>query len=233
MKTFEEQMYDAIKELIHQTDEKDQFRQTYLKTMLDRIEKAMQIDHIIHGYMIYQCKHCGKVYIMNLEKGLEDPTDDKNAGKHKPVPFTFPCIACGSDAYHIVQNTTVYSYGKNYRSYKEMINEPNKLIFPNFFWNDPESDCGVPIVFEPDFINMIPIGYGKTINYAAIDEFVQEHAVELPTPLLFFEDENNFDTLTEHKVERFETANREFRRHGPKGKGGYQRNKSNKKLYEY
>lgn len=49
----------------------------YVKEIMpSRIKKTSETDHIIHGYMLYRCKSCGKVYVMNLEKGLEDPTDD-------------------------------------------------------------------------------------------------------------------------------------------------------------
>lgn len=124
----------------------------YLNLMEERIKKVTKEDHIIHGYMIYRCTECGAVYFMNLEKGLEDPTDDKESGNHKPVPFSFGCICCGSmNVFHILWDLSKPTYGKEYRSYQKMINEPNKFIFRNFFWNDPESDCGIPIVFEPDF----------------------------------------------------------------------------------
>lgn len=145
----------------------------YQKRMVEMAKKALEKDLIIHGYMIYHCEHCGHVYFMNLEKGLADPTDDGITGKHKPVPFSMVCIACGRDATHILNHVTSETYGKNYRSYQKMVNEANKLIFRNFFWNDPESYCGVPIVFEPDFIGNwgLPnsIEMGEVRHYFTVD----------------------------------------------------------------
>ena len=56
--------------------EPDQFEK-YKATLGERIIEANKKDHIIHGYMVYQCKDCANIYVMWLEKGLEDPTYDK------------------------------------------------------------------------------------------------------------------------------------------------------------
>ena len=53
-------------------------------------------DVIVHGYMVYECRDCGTIYKMWLEKGLEDRVQDKKCpDKHKPVPFGIRC-KCGS-----------------------------------------------------------------------------------------------------------------------------------------
>lgn len=59
----------------------------YKATMDERIIEAIKKDHTIHGYMVYRCEHCANIYVMWLEKGLEDPTNDEKTGMHKPVPF--------------------------------------------------------------------------------------------------------------------------------------------------
>lgn len=123
---------------------------TYLNNMTDLIKKVTEEDHVIHGNMIYMCRECGSSYIMHLEKGLEDPTEDAKNGKHKSVPFTFTCVACGGLCRHVLWNATSDTLGKIYQSYNKMVNQPNKVIYRNFFWNDPESDCGIPVLFEPD-----------------------------------------------------------------------------------
>ena len=46
--------------------------------------------------------------------------------------------------------------------------QPNRLIYRNFFWNDPATDCGVPIIFEPDY-------WGekrKTIDYINFCDYI-------------------------------------------------------------
>lgn len=191
----------------------------YLSKMEERIKKATEEDHIIHGYMIYRCKNCGVVYFINLEKGLEDPTDDAKTGNHKPVPFEKTCIRCGGDAFRILWGYTQDSLGQDYRSYKEMVNEPNKMIFRNFFWNDPECKCGVPVLFEPDFAP--PIFYG-----------VEEETPEQIRNIIIDE---NIVMYAKHDLESLDPenwVNRKLRRH-PKGNNSYKRPRNNKKLYEY
>ena len=123
----------------------------YKPTMDETIIEANKQDHIIHGYMVYQCKDCANIYVMWLEKGLGDPTDDKKTGMHKPVPFGFICPACGGMATHTLWSLGEDSLGKNYKSYQKYVEQPNRLIYRNFFWNDPTTDCGVPVIFEPDY----------------------------------------------------------------------------------
>ena len=52
-------------------------------------EKSEEYEDIpVHGYYIYECRECGAVYKMWLEKGLEDTVQDrKYPEKHKPVIF--------------------------------------------------------------------------------------------------------------------------------------------------
>lgn len=52
--------------------EPDQFEK-YKTSLGERVIGASKQDHIIHGYMVYQCEHCKSIYVMWLEKGLEDP----------------------------------------------------------------------------------------------------------------------------------------------------------------
>lgn len=123
----------------------------YKTIMSERIIEASKQDHIIHGYMVYRCEHCANIYVMWLEKGLEDPTDDEKTGMHKPVPFGITCPACGGTATHTLFSLGKDSLGKNYKSYQKYVEQPNRLIYRNFFWNDPTTDCGVPVIFKPDY----------------------------------------------------------------------------------
>lgn len=124
----------------------------YKAIMGERIIEASKQDHIIHGYMVYQCEYCNSIYVMWLEKGLEDSTDDEKTGMHKPVPYGFTCPACGEMAVHTLWSLGRDSLGKHYKSYQKYVEQPNRLIYRNFFWNDPTTDCGVPIIFEPDYL---------------------------------------------------------------------------------
>ena len=123
----------------------------YEAMMNELLIEASKQDHTIHGYMVYQCEHCKNIYVMWLEKGLEDPTDDEKTGMHKPVPFGFTCPACGGIATHTLFSLGKDSLGKNYKSYQKYVEQPNRIIYRNFFWNDPTTDCGVPVIFEPDY----------------------------------------------------------------------------------
>ena len=123
----------------------------YKATMSETIIEASKQDHTIHGYMVYQCENCATIYVMWLEKGLADPTYDEKTGMHKPVPFGFICPACGGMAVHALWSLGQDSLGKNYKSYQKYVEQPNRLIYRNFFWNDPTTDCGVPVIFEPDY----------------------------------------------------------------------------------
>ncbi len=205
----------------------------YKTTMSKRIIEASKQDHIIHGYMVYQCEHCKNIYVMWLEKGLEDPTDDEKTGMHKPVPFGFTCPICDDIATHTLWALGKNSLGKNYKSYQKYVEQPNRLIYRNFFWNDPTTDCGVPVIFEPDYcleslrgrIDYITEIYMNTLPdnwYNEYEEFINAL------------DRVDFDDFAGDQITLLNLkSNREYRRHGPFGSDGYKRPRSNKKLYEY
>ena len=200
----------------------------YKTTMGERIIEANKQDHTIHGYMVYQCECCKSIYVMWLEKGLEDPTDDEKIGAHKPVPFGFTCPVCGDIATHVLWSLGKNSLGKNYKSYQKYVEQPNRLIYRNFFWNDPATDCGVPIIFEPDYWE----GKRGTVDY-----ITEIYINTLPNN--GYEMLNNaLNALREIVLGDMEattfihTLNREQRRHGLSGSNGYKRPRSNKKLYE-
>lgn len=101
---------------------------------------------LVHGYFIYECKRCGTVYQMYLEKGLEDRVQDKlYPENHKPVPFAIGCRECAKVAeatknnkyygicYHILWGTG------DSDEYEEL---PEGA---SYFKNDPKADCGVAV----------------------------------------------------------------------------------------
>lgn len=197
-----------------------------------RIIEVCKQDHIIHGYMVYQCEHCKSIYVMWLEKGLEDPTEDEKTGMHKPVPFGFTCPFCGDIATHILWDLGRSGLGKNYKSYQKYVEQPNRFIYRNFFWNDPTTDCGVPIIFEPDYYSERLRGRVDYITEIYINTLpVNDHeeVISVIDTLngVSFDDFGELTTLLDLK------DNREQRRHGPFGRDGYKRPRSNKKLYEY
>lgn len=211
--------------------EPDQFEK-YKTTLGERVIEASKQDHIIHGYMVYQCEHCASIYVMWLEKGLEDPTDDEKTGMHKPVPFGFTCPICGDIATHTLWSLGKNSLGKNYRSYQKYVEQPNRFIYRNFFWNDPTTDCGVPIIFEPDYYSERLRGRVDYITEIYINTLpVNDHeeVISVIDTLngVSFDDFGELTTLLDLK------GNREQKRHGPFGRDGYKRPRSNKKLYEY
>lgn len=91
-------------------------------------------DILVHGYFVYECEACGKVYKMWLEKGLEDTVQDKAFPEnHKPVPFIIGC-ECGGACKHIlwgIGDDTRYEYLKKGESY---------------FSNSEENDCGKSVL---------------------------------------------------------------------------------------
>lgn len=205
----------------------------YKTVMGEELIEASKQDHIIHGYMVYQCEHCKVIYVMWLEKGLADPTDDEKTGKHKPVPYGIICPTCGGTAVHTLWHLGEDSLGKNYKSYQKYVEQANKLIYRNFFWNDPMTDCGVPIIFEPDYwdgkrgtVDYMTEIYINTLPDIEHEVFINDMTNTLDRVAF---DDFAGDLITLLNLE----ANREQRRHGPFGKDGYKRPKSNKKLYEY
>lgn len=205
----------------------------YKTNMGERIIEVGKQDHTIHGYMVYQCEHCNNIYVMWLEKGLEDPTDDEKTGMHKPVPFGIICPACGGTAIHTLWSLGKDSLGKNYKSYQKYVEQPNRLIYRNFFWNDPTIDRGVPIIFEPDYcleslrgrIDYITEIYINTLPNNQYEEFINNAMNTLDRV-------TSVDVTASIELLDFK-GNREQKRHGPFGIDGYKRPRSNKKLYEY
>ena len=45
---------------------------------------------MVHGYMIYGCDHCGRVFTMFLENGIEDAEGDALGHPHKLPRSVFP-----------------------------------------------------------------------------------------------------------------------------------------------
>lgn len=210
----------------------------YSAMMAERIIEISKEDHLIHDYMIYQCKHCGNIYVMWLEKGLEDPMDDQKTGKHKPVPFGITCPFCGG----VVMHTLWSPYDKNisencYKSYRKYVDRENRPIYRNFFWNCPTADCGLPVIFEPDYHSI----FHPKENYRIYSEIYintlldkeYEEIMNRRKPFGWADVED--PTLSLNPAEKIleETINREERRHDILGKDGYKRPRSNKKLYEY
>lgn len=193
----------------------------YLEAMNEKAVKAMESDFRIHGFMIYQCKCCNSVYVMWLAEGLEDPTDDAKTGKHKPVPFEIVCPTCGGIAFHNFWDVGKQTLGQNHRSYKDYILQQNKLLYENFFWNDPDSDCGVPIILGPDYPMADP---GLTHRFL-------EHILVV-TAMEFMDKKDSEPRLIVDEIALDGLRNRHERRH-PNQHDGYKRPRSNKKLYEY
>lgn len=187
----------------------------YRQYMQSNIEKAEKADHIIHNHMIYECKDCGSVYVMSLEKGLEDPTSDAEGGFHKPVPFCIRCIVCGRDARHILWGT-ILLLETNYHSYAAMKANYNGL-FRNFFYNDPDIECGIPILYEPDFLNqsilfkfLCSLNDLKYINPELLSVETVENRIDI-TPTI--------------------NLNRAFRRHGIVNNSSYKRPRKNQSIF--
>lgn len=95
--------------------------------------QPLEREVLVHGAMLYECKCCGNVFQMWLEKGLEDKKQDEiNPSSHKPVPFCIGCL-CGGMAKHIAWQNDIHL--DEYRPLKE--NE-------NYFENTDDENCGVP-----------------------------------------------------------------------------------------
>lgn len=92
-------------------------------------------DILVHGYMVYECRDCGTIYKMWLEKGLEDHVQDKEyPDKHKPVPFGIRC-KCGSF------NCTHILWGVGEKDEYESLRKGE-----SYFKNDPDQRCGTPVL---------------------------------------------------------------------------------------
>ena len=146
--------------------------------------------HMVHKTMVYQCRRreCHSIYIMRIEKGLEDHKTDADGGTHKPVPFAITCPKCLSAADHVL-----WELDQTYE-YKELEEKTN------FFINLPNEDCGIPVIYRTDAhtfaevcdilsIKPEPVK-GREANFIAID------------------------VASEPKESAFGRANRKSRRHG-------------------
>lgn len=92
---------------------------------------------LTHGFMIYKCEDCGNIYLMWLEKGLEE----RLFGPKKAVPFIITCPYCMGTA----KDQTGYSYCN------KTVNLPLKIDDTlNCFVNDPDSEYGLAVIQEAD-----------------------------------------------------------------------------------
>ena len=103
-----------------------------------------ELTHPVHGWFLYQCRGCGAIYKMWLDKGLEDRLQDSYyPDKHKPVPFAIGCRKCKKNyADHIL-----WGIGDS-EEYTEL---PDGA---NYFKNTDKDDCGKPIISEPDAVDL-------------------------------------------------------------------------------
>ena len=102
----------------------------YKTTMSERIIEASKQDHIIHGYMVYQCEHCKNIYVMWLEKGLEDPTT------YCVVPVIFEPDYWEGKRRSVDYMTEIYINTLPDIEYKvfinDMTNTPDRVAFDDF-----------------------------------------------------------------------------------------------------
>lgn len=181
----------------------------------ERCKRALKNDHRIQSnrWMIYECEDCHAIYLMQLEEGLED-----QATNRKPVPFTITCIACSGLSKDVRFYCEPDSKNVKWHSYFESLAVQNTPICRNFFWNNPDEDCGVPVLFEPDLYNYT----GRTFE----DVF---------SPCLLYVEkdvQNTMELLDFYDSEGIFAQNRKQRRH-PEGHESWKRPRKNKKLYEY
>lgn len=97
-----------------------------------QVENFTQTPVEIHGYMMYECKSCGKRVKMFLEKGLEDR---RCTGSSKPVPFIILCRECNGMMRHVDWGRDV-EFGRY-------------LPLPegcSYFKNVKNENCGTPII---------------------------------------------------------------------------------------
>lgn len=203
----------------------------YIEDMKEKTIRAMENDFKIHGCMIYQCEHCNSIYVMWLTEGLEDPIEYASIGKYKHVPLEFVCPACGRFASHKFWDVEKLTIGQNYRSYKDYIAQQNKVLYQNFFWNDPDSDLGVPIILDIDYSMIDPRNTLKFL-YHIIANISMDFKYQDNFKDCLFIDEYSFPKESSVEVSFDKLINRHERRH-PNQQDWYKRPRSNKKLYEY
>ena len=86
---------------------------------------------IVHGYMKYKCRNCGRQWKMYLEKGIEE--GGKN---HKPSPFVIGC-RCGGLAEDVSGIVKLSGY----------LPIPDHL---SYFANREDKNQGVPVLRGED-----------------------------------------------------------------------------------
>lgn len=113
------------------------------KMLQEVAERTRQIPHeppqikrkiIIHGAMIYGCRDCGSRWVMFLERGLEEPCEDR-----KPVPFGIICPFCGGFHAYDISGYLPLPDAK----YAELPDGES------YFENRPDRDCGTPRIANP------------------------------------------------------------------------------------
>ena len=85
---------------------------------------------MVWAYMIYQCEDCGWMTPIYLENTLER----HNGNKHKPVPFAIRCRKCVG--FHCYDRSLV----------KKLPEERPLKPKENYFRDDKNSDCGIPVI---------------------------------------------------------------------------------------
>lgn len=180
-----------MKEQVYYDESVDSAIIKYLEICEKRKQKAAEKKHLVHAFMIYQCEKCNAVYIMWLEKGLEDKENDALTGNHKPVPFCITCPEC----YGIVKHTCC-SIGMNCvpDGYRELKSDEN------FFLNDENEQCGIPIIFKKDFDILTPRELGQIMYLFYRDPSVEIIGEEIE-PLKSFLD--GFNRKDRRHPERF------------------------------
>lgn len=106
----------------------------------------VELKHPVHGYFIYECERCGRIYQMYLDKGLEDRVSDAlYPDKHKPVPFTILCKECVNLA-ETLKRKELYGVCRHILwgigdsdTYTEL---PDGA---SYFRNDPNEPHGIPV----------------------------------------------------------------------------------------
>ena len=66
-------------------------------------EKKVKLK-VAHGFMNYECDSCKRIFVMLLETGIEDFSEN-----HKPSPFTIKCPFCSKGLAHDVTGLVEYS----------------------------------------------------------------------------------------------------------------------------